>query len=109
MRIWLIGADQTGAEALRQFKKNASIDVVVSDTIDRPKAVTERVIAKVDYIENVTPININQLARRIQPDLILIDASASKRDMGKLSGGYYFAEALQTEIAAGSEYPCIVL
>ena len=109
MRIWLIGADQTGTEVLRQLKKNPTIDVIVSDAIERPKAVVERVIAKVDYVENVSPINLNQLARRVQPDLILIDASAAKRDIGRLSGGHFFAEALLTEMAAGSEVPCLVL
>jgi hypothetical protein len=109
MRIWLIGADQTGTEVLRQLKKNPTIDVIVSDAIERPKAVMERVIAKVDYVENVSPINLNQLARRVQPDLILIDASAATRDMGRLSGGHVFAEALQAEMVAGSEAPCLVL
>jgi hypothetical protein len=109
MRIWLIGADQDGTEALRQLKKNPTIDVIVSDTLERPKAVVERVIAKVDFVENVTPINLNQLARRVRPDLILIDASAATRAMGHLSGGHFFAEALQAEMASGSDAPCLVL
>jgi hypothetical protein len=109
MRVWLIGADQAGTEVLRQLKKNPTIDVIVSDAIERPKAVVERVIAKVDYVENVSPINLNQLARRVRPDLILIDASAAKRDMGRLSGGAFFAEALQAEMASGSDAPCLVL
>ena len=53
MRIWLIGADQKGTEALRQLKKNPNIEVIVSDATDQPKAVTERVIAKVDYVETL--------------------------------------------------------
>ena len=109
MRIWMFGADQTGTEILRQLKKNPTIDVIVSDTIERPKAVLDRVIARVDYVENVTPINLNQLVRRVRPDLILIDASAAKRDMGRLSGGHVCAEALQAEMASGSEAPCLVL
>lgn len=109
MRIWLIGADQAGSEALRQFKKNAAITVVVSDAIERPKAVSDGVIAKVDMVENVTALNINQLARRIRPDLILIDPGAAKRAMGRVSGGLVFTEAMQTEMAAMSETPCLVL
>ncbi len=77
MRIWLIGADQAGSEALRQLKKNPAVTVVVSDAADRPKAVSDGVIARVDMVENVTPVNINQLARRVRPDLILIDAGAA--------------------------------
>jgi FlaA1/EpsC-like NDP-sugar epimerase len=109
MRIWLIGADDAGSEALRQLRKNPAITVVVSDASDRPKSVSDRVIDKVDMVEHVTPVNVNQLARRIRPDLILIDAGATKRAMGRVSGGHFFAEALQTEIAGASEYPCLVL
>jgi FlaA1/EpsC-like NDP-sugar epimerase len=109
MRIWLIGADQAGSEVLRQLKKNPAVTVVVSDASDRPKAVSDRVIAKVDMVENVTPVNINQLARRIRPDLILIDAGAAARAMRGVSGGQVFSQALQSEIAAVSECPCLVL
>jgi hypothetical protein len=109
MRIWLIGADQAGSEALRQLKKNPAVTVVVSDAAERPKAVTDGVIPKVDMVENVTALNINLLARRIRPDLILIDAGAAKRAMGRVTGGLVFTEAMQTEMAASSEVPCLVL
>jgi hypothetical protein len=109
MRIWLIGADVAGSEALQQLKKNPTIDVVVSDVTERPRAVLDRIIVKVDYIENVTPLNINQLARRVRADLILIDTGAAMRALGRVSGGKFFAQALQTEMAAAAEIPCLVL
>jgi FlaA1/EpsC-like NDP-sugar epimerase len=109
MRIWLIGAGQAGSEALRQFQKNPGIEIFVTDMIDRPKAVTDRIIDKLDAVENVTPMNVNTLARRIRPDLILIDSSALKRNLTQLSGGMVYAEALQNEIAATADYPCIVI
>ncbi|MBK8050731.1 MAG: hypothetical protein IPK16_28650 [Anaerolineales bacterium] len=109
MRIWLIGAEQAGAEAYQQFRKNTAIDVVVSDSIERPKAVTDRIIPRVDHVEQVTPMNVNQLARRIRPDLILIDGGALKRTLGRVSQGQVFAEALYAEIVAVSEYPCLVI
>ena len=108
MRIWLIGADQNGTDALRQLKKNRNIEVIVSDSTEQPKAVIEKVIAKVDYVETVSPININVLARRIRPDLILIDAAADKRNL-RVFGGMAFTDAINTEIVAISEYPCLVL
>jgi hypothetical protein len=109
MRIWLIGADTAGTNALRQLRKNPAIEVVVSDAIERPKAVGERVIERVDYVESVTPMNINTLARRIRPDLILIDRGALQRAIGRVSGGVTFVEALQDEVAAASELPCLIL
>ena len=109
MRIWLIGADAAGTTALRQLKKNPDIQVIVSDALPRPPAVEQRVIAQVDYVESVTPLNITQLARRIRPDLILLDRSAIQRAFSRLSEGFTFAESIQNEIAAASETPCIVL
>ena len=67
MRIWLIGADKIGSEALQQLQKNPAITVIVSDASDRPKAVSDCVIAKVDMVENVTPGNINQPSLRPAP------------------------------------------
>jgi hypothetical protein len=109
MRIWLIGADGAACEVLRQIQKNPAITVYVSDPNPRPRAVTDGLLPKVDLIENVTPANVNLLARRIRPDLILIDAGAAHRAMRGVSGGQFFAEALQSEIAAISECPCLVL
>ncbi len=109
MRIWLIGADSRGTQALRQFTKNQRIDVIVSDSSERPKAVVEGVIANVNYVERVTSLNINHIARRIQPDLILIDAGALDRNWGHVTGGNALAEALTNEMAAASDYPCLVL
>ncbi|MBE2238934.1 MAG: hypothetical protein IAE81_14175 [Caldilineaceae bacterium] len=109
MRIWLIGADQAGTSALKQLRKNPEIQVVVSDAIPRPKAVEQRVIGQVDFIESVTPLNINQLVKRVRPDLILLDRGAIQRAFSRLSEGFAFAESIQNEIAAASAIPCIVL
>lgn len=109
MRIWLIGADQAGTAALRQLRKNPDIQIVISDSIARPKAVEQRVIAQVDFIESVTPLNVNQVARRIRPDLILLDRGAIQRAFARLSEGFAFAESIQNEIATASEIPCIML
>jgi hypothetical protein len=109
MRIWLIGADQSGTQVLRQLRKNPAIEVVVSDSTERPRAVTDRVIPAVDHVESVNSVNINSLARRIRPDLILIDRGAQQRGLGRVSAGAAFVESMQDEMAAASEFPCIVI
>jgi CheY-like chemotaxis protein len=109
MRIWLIGAAERGTQALRQLSKNQRIDIIVSDLNERPKAVADGVIAQVDYIERITPLNINHMGRRIQPDLILIDAGALDRNWGHVTGGSALAEAMTNEMVATSDYPCLVL
>ena len=109
MRIWLIGADRTGVSVLQQLKKSQAIEVVVSDVSERPRAVADKVIPMVDYVETVTPININHLAKRIRPDLILIDRGAAERMLSRITGGVEFAQSIQEEIAAASEVPCLVI
>jgi FlaA1/EpsC-like NDP-sugar epimerase len=109
MRVWLIGAGKIGTIALRQLKKNPEIEVVVSDPSDKPEAVQQGLIDRVDIIENITSVNVNPLARRIRPDLILISPAASERGFGSMEGGQTLADALNHEIASNSEYPVIIL
>ena len=109
MKVWLIGASRIGTEILRQLQKNEEIEVVVSDSSARPLAVREGVIEKVDYIETVTSVNVNSLARRLYPDLILVDSGAESRNFGHVTGGSALSQALTYEIAAASDFPCLVL
>lgn len=109
MRIWLIGADQDGTTVLRQMMKNPTAEVIVTDVQERPRAVTEGVITRVNQVEAVNSTNINQHARRIRPDLILIDSGAMQRALRRVSGGGAFTESLVAEMANASEFPCIVL
>lgn len=109
MRIWLIGAGRIGTTVLRQLQKNPSIDVVVSDSSASPQAVQDGVIEKVDLVKNVSPVNINQLAHRIRPDLILLSPAADDRNLSSLEGGKALAQALNGEICARSDCPVIIL
>lgn len=109
MRVWLIGADDGGIKALRQLEKGHDIEVFVSARSEEPKAVSEGVIDRVNYVEHVTAVNVNELARRIRPDLILIDAGADERNYGRMTGGLVFADALTNEVASASDYPCLIL
>ena len=109
MRVWLIGADDGAIKALYQLQKDVDIEVYVSARSERPKAVEDGVIDRVNYVEHVTPVNVNNLARRIRPDLILIDAGADERSYGRMTGGLVFSDSLMNEVASASDYPCLIL
>lgn len=109
MRIWLIGAGRLGTTILQQLHKNPDITVVVSDSSSSPQAVQDGVIEKVDLTENVTSVNVNQLARRIRPDLILLSPAVNDRNLSALEGGQALVQALNDEIIARSDYPVIIL
>jgi hypothetical protein len=108
MRIWLIGGGQASLVALGQLQKNDAIEVVVSAGNDQPLVVQQGVIERVDYVETVTPLNINQLGRRTRPDLILLDSTAAG-SFGRGAGGAVLSQALAEETAAASPYPCLVI
>lgn len=109
MRVWLIGAGKVGTAALLQLQKNPDIEIVVSDPSSAPLAVQQGVINKVDVVENVTSVNVNPLARRIRPDLILVSPAANERGMAKVEGGQALTDALNHELAQTSEYPVLIL
>lgn len=109
MRIWLIGAGRAGAGVLRQLWKNPDIEVIVSDPHANPQAVKDGIIDDVNYVERITPININQLAQRIRPDLILIATGSGAQSYGNVEGSSALAEALNYETAASSDCPCLIL
>jgi hypothetical protein len=107
MRVWVIGAGKAGGTAVRQLRKNEEIDVIVTAETDLPQAVKEGLLERVDYVEIVTSLNINTLARRIRPDLILVDPATNT--LSRVSGGAAFSQSMVEEMAASSDYPCIVL
>ena len=107
MRVWLIGAGQAGSAALRQLRKNEEIEIYVTAETDRPQAVKDGVLGRVDQIETVNSLNINALARRIRPDLILVDPAIGA--LGRVADGAAFSQSMLEEMAAASDYPCILL
>lgn len=107
MRVWLIGAGQAGSAALRQLRKNEEIEIYVTAETDRPQAVKDGVLDRVDHVETVNSLNINPLARRIRPDLILVDPTIGA--LGRVAGGAAFSQSMLEEMAAASDYPCILL
>ncbi|NJN82337.1 MAG: hypothetical protein HC802_08730 [Caldilineaceae bacterium] len=109
MRIWLIGAGKGGIEILHQLAKNSEIDLFVSSVSEKPPAVREGVISKVQLVERVTSYNVNTLAKRIRPDLILIDSGEEDKNLGRVMGGSAMSAAMNDEIASASDFPCLVL
>lgn len=109
MRVWVIGAARAGTEAIRQLQKDTEIQIIVSAAVSDPQAVREGLIERVDHVESVTPLNVNSLARRVRPDLVVIDSGGESQRYGRMTGGSQLSQALTYEIAAASEYPCLVL
>ena len=109
MRVWVIGAGKIGTAALRQLQKNPDVELIVSDPSANPEAVQQGVISKVDIVENVSSVNVNQLGRRVRPDLIMLSPAANERGVGSVEGGQALTDALNHELATVSDYPVLIL
>lgn len=109
MRVWLIGAGRAGSGALKQLWKNPDIEVIVSDPHANPLAVKDGIIDDVNFVERITPININQIAQRIRPDLILIATGSGTQRYGNVEGSAALADAINYETAASSDCPCLII
>lgn len=109
MRVWLIGAGNIGSVALRQLQKNPAVEIFVSDPSERPEAVRSGLIERVDLVENITPVNVNEVARRVRPDLILLSPGIGEQGFGAIEGSKALSDALNYETIIASEYPCLIL
>lgn len=109
MRVWLIGAGNIGSVALQQLQKNSAVEIFVSDPSDQPEAVRSGLIERVDLVANISPVNVNEIARRVRPDLILLSPGIGEQGFGAVEGSKALSEALNYETTVASEYPCVVL
>ncbi len=109
MRVWLIGAGNIGSVALRQLQKNSAVEIFVSDPTDRPEAVRTGLIERIDLVANITPVNINEVARRVRPDMILLSPGIGEQGFGAIEGSKALSDALNYETIIASEYPCLIL
>lgn len=101
MRVLVIGAGRLGMQTIRQLKKNPRTEIVVADPHDRPDAVAEGVIEKVDVKAHVTPLNFADVLRAVEPDLVLL--ARTVEDWGKADTpmGTQYVMGMEKELTRG--------
>jgi len=109
MRILVVGAGRTGAEVLRQLQKNANLTIQTVDAHERPYAVEQGIIARVDYLESLTPLTLDYVVARAKPDLVLLTRAPRDLGLGSALGMDMLADALQDELATISEVPMLLV
>jgi nucleoside-diphosphate-sugar epimerase len=107
MRILVVGAGRVGTGILRQLQKNPRLTVVTVDPSNRPYAVQQGVIDKVDINESLTPLTLEYVFEEAQPDLVILTRTTEDLGLGMAPGMDILAEALKEELAAISELPVI--
>lgn len=81
MRVLVIGAGRLGVQTMKQLRKNPGIEIVVADPRERPEAVAEGIVDKVDVQAHVTALNFPEVVRATKPDLVLL--ARTVEDWGK--------------------------
>jgi hypothetical protein len=109
MRILVIGAGRTGAQVLRQLQKNPELTILVVDPHERPYAVERGIIPSVDYRESLTPLTLDYLLQKAEPDLVLLTRAPGDLGVGSALGLDMLADSLQDELATISDVPMIVV
>jgi hypothetical protein len=109
MRVLVIGAGRTGAQVLRQLQKNPDLTVLTVDPGEEPYAVQQGIISAVDIREALTPLTLEYVLERAQPDLVLLTTTTEDLGLGKAPGMDILADALREELAAIAEVPVIAV
>ena len=107
MKILVIGAGRTGARVLRELQKNPALTLLTADPSERPYAVEEGIISKVDILEALTPLNLDYVCRQAEPDLIILARTSDDLGLGIAPGIDILNESLRDELIAGSAVPMI--
>ncbi|UCE90777.1 MAG: hypothetical protein JSV90_04910 [Methanobacteriota archaeon] len=72
MRVLVIGAEKLGAQVIGQLKKIPGVEIVVAERRDRPEAVLNGMIEKVDVVSHVTAMNFGDVLAQTEPDFVVV-------------------------------------
>ena len=107
MRILVVGVGRIGTRIIRQLRKNPEITIITLDAREKPKAVKEGVIPRVDIAEPLTPLSLQYVLQEARPDMILLTMTTEDMGLGTAPGLDILTEALWHEIASIAQVPVI--
>lgn len=107
MRILVIGAGRTGARVIKQLRKNPGIVIIIADPRKELFAVEQGIIDSVDIREALTPLTLEHVLKKSEPDLVILAMPTEDLGLGTAPGVDILAEALREELASLSRVPVI--
>ena len=107
--ILVIGAGKAGAKVLLQLKKNLKLEVITVDSRETPFSVNEGIIDSVDYIADLTPIELKPLIERIAPDIVLVTTSREDISRSNVPGLEILVDTLRQELEYTADVPIIAV
>jgi hypothetical protein len=107
--ILVIGAGKVGTKVLLQLKKNQKIEVKTVDSREIPFAVEEGIIDSVDYIADLTPIELKPLIERVAPDIVLVTTSREDISKSNVPGLEILMDSHRQELELTADVPIIAV
>ena len=107
MRVLVVGTGRVGGRVIRQLRKNPNIEIITVDPRADSYAVEENIIEAVDILEAFTPLTMDYVFAKAQPDLVLLATATEDMGLGLAPGIDILAAALRKEVASASEIPLI--
>lgn len=107
MRILVVGAGKVGASVIRQLQKNPSLILLTCDPHLEPAAVKEGVIDQVDIQETLTPLTLDYVLNKAEPDLVLLASASEDFGLGTAPGVDVMVDSLRRELASISKVPLV--
>lgn len=107
MKILVCGAGENGALVIKQLRKNPIIEIVILDPRENPYALAEGIIEKIDVSETLTPLTIDYVIDKVNPDLILLTTELEDLGLGNVAGMDILSSSLRDELTSISTVPLI--
>lgn len=98
MRVLVIGAGKLGIQAIKQLRKNADVEIVVADPHERPEALAEGLIDKVDFRVHVTALNFQEVVDSADPDIVLLARTLDDWEKGDTPMGTQYVLGMEKEL-----------
>jgi UDP-N-acetylmuramoylalanine-D-glutamate ligase len=98
LRVLVIGAGKLGIQVIRQLRKSGDIEIIVADPRERPDAVEEGLIEKVDLRLHVTAMNFEEAIDAVGPDLVLLARTIQDWDKADTPMGTQFVLGMEREL-----------
>ena len=98
MRILVIGAERLGAKVIGQLSKIDGVEILVAERRERPVAVEEGIIDKVNVVAHVTAMNFEDILEETAPDLVVLARTVQDWDKAETPMGSEYVAGMEREL-----------
>lgn len=98
MRVLVIGAERLGVMVIRQLRKIEGVEIIVAERREKPLAVEEGIVEKVDIVAHVTAMNFEDVIAQASPDLVVLARTVQDWDKAETPMGSEYVAGMEREL-----------